>query len=294
MNTINDSISAIKNHADLEEIRRIVNEAIDNRKKSLNRRDEAIVLARAPFGYIKEAMEYMIPELFNSNKGRSLIGQYVSTIKGDPALKNQHTVYENIRKAGTDNCMSILNEMSNYIDDSQVDNADLEKVRSIVAEAYMRTPSVMKEDLPKGHSRAFYESVEYLATHKKQFENLADYAEKTRIVEDSVKNPEDKYGFDDTETLVEHFNKTYSCLDTEDFDLVKEMITLDDKEALFSKCKKKCIRKLNEAKAKFESDNDEATSAKLDGFISALKSKNYNKESVNEDITNMLALEKIF
>lgn len=294
MGTINESIGTIKNHADLESIRRMINEAIDNRQKTLNRRDEAIVIARAPFGYIKEAMEFMLPELFKSNKGRALIGQYVSTIRGSKGLRNQHTVYENIRKAGADNCPAILTEMSEYIDDSSVDNTDLEKIRNVVAEAYMKTPSIIKENLPKGHSKVFYEAVEYLATHKKQFENLADYAEKTRIVESAIKDPNDKYGFDDAQSLIEEFNKRYSSLDTEDFDLVKEMITMDDKEALFGKCKKKCIRKLNEAKAKFESERDDATSAKIDGFISALKSKTYNKESVNEDITNMLALEKIF
>lgn len=294
MSNLNESIKNIKDHSDLEKIRKMVNEAIDNRKKSLDRRDEAIVLARAPFGYIKEAMEFMIPSLFNSSKGRTLIGQYVNIVKGDSGLKNQHTVYENIRKAGAENCSTLLNEMSSYVNDSKVDNIELDKIRNIVAEAYMMTPNIIKEDLPKGHSKAFYESVEYIATHKKQFENLADYAEKTRIIEESVKNSDDKYSFDDSQTLIEHFNKTYSSLNTEDFDLVKEIVSISDKEEIFNKYKKKCIRKLNEAKAKFDSENDSETANKIDGFISALKTKLYSKERANEDIANIIALDKLF
>ena len=68
--TIYEQIKTTKDLDSLEEIRKKVNDACNERAEFINMCNRANDLSEKSFGYIKEAFEGLSPELFESPLGR--------------------------------------------------------------------------------------------------------------------------------------------------------------------------------------------------------------------------------
>ncbi len=282
----------------VEEYRKAVNEACDNRAKYIKSCMKAYELGKKPFGYLKECFEALSESLYKSKEGKKLIGRYVSLIKENKDLSRVHSIYEGIRKmngnSDTDYFINSLTEAAGCCGKTYKDSVT--KLGALISEAVIMLGEESETLLPKENA-SLYNAVEFLAENKKSLGNIAKYSHAVKIIRENIdKNTDAKNVFEpssiaDAERLIDEFNEKYNGkLSEEEMAMVQNASAGEDKEAAFNQCKENCLRKLKEAKKSC----NEADSARMERVIAKVGEKQFCNETVESDICNLLEIAKIF
>ena len=265
---------------------------------------ETIELANAmsakSFGYIKESFENMSPALFKSKEGREIMNKYISTIKESAELRKMHLLYECIRKASKDiDISSYINEAISMIGvvDSGKYVYDTAKLGLVLAEACIKLGKEKTESLTVESSDLLNEAIDFVGTHKKTPKNLAEYTKYCATISNNINSRESSpvnessIKQNDIEKSINEFNEKYGKeLDESGQSLVKELLESTNKEDIFKKYKDICINKINDKKTLFESSGDTMSSDRLEVILEKVSRKNYNPETVNMDVFNLIEM----
>jgi hypothetical protein len=297
-------INTFKTIKEVEAYRQEVNEMCDKRTAFITLCEEANNLSEKKFGYIKESFESISPMLFKTNEGKKILNKYTKIIKENKNLSLLHTIYENIRKAGknidVDFFVNNMAETKWGINTNTL-SEDTKKLGRVLAEGYLCVGESTKNILPKENS-SLDKAVEYIAENTKTNKNIAEYSNAVKIIKENVllnNNATDIFESSNnvelSDELIKEFNIKYTDkLTEEEVRTLKEISCSTDRESVFNKYKEVCTNKITEAKSKFEKDGDKASSDRLQVVLEQIISKSYSKETVGNDICNLIELSNIF
>lgn len=297
-------IKSFKTIEEVEAYRAKINEACDKRAEFITLCEKADNLSKKPFGYIKECFEAIAPSLYETSEGKKIMNKYTKTIRESKNLSSLHSLYENIRKAGKEMDVDFfVNNIANT--DWNVNNKTLEedsrKLGRILAEGFLYLGKDAEELLPKENA-SLSRAVSYIAENKKSSKNIAEYSNAIKIIRENVmanENSErifESLNIDDiAKNLLEEFNKKYSdSLTDEEANVLCELSSSTDREAVFNKYKDACKEKISEVKKKYDEKGDKSSSDRLSTILEQVANKTYTLETVGADICSLIELTNIF
>lgn len=302
--TIYEKISKTKDLNSLEELRKSINEACDNRAEFIKMCNRANELSERSFGFIKEAFENLSPVLFESKDGKKLINKYTKTIKESKNLSEMHTIYENVRKMhnGSDLDFFVNGMVSNdWNINKKTLSEDVSKLGKILAEAYITVGEKSEELLPENNT-SLNKALEFIAENKRTGKNLTDYSNAVKVIREHIEAKEKvniSEMFQDVdkiaEKLVNEFNEKYSEeLDDDEKNALKELSENNDKESVFNKYKSMCQEKLSEEKKRFLNEGDSESAEKIDRIYEQVGKKVFSENTVGTDICNLIEMVNVF
>lgn len=296
----NVNIDNFKTVKEIEDYRKSINEACDNRLKIVTMSNRALNLSKKSFLFIKESFESMAPELFLTTEGKKLINRYKSIIKSSQNLKSMHSLCENIRKANKDVDVDFF--VKNITDvDWNVDNntlsEDIEKLGRVLGEGYILLGD-NAEKFIVSENTALDNSIKFIATNKKTSKNISEYSTAAKIIRENIEKIEsdgnifESRNFDEVANeLIESFNKKYSTeLSEDEAELIKEIASNNDRKTIFENRKGICLGKLDEAILKSESNNEKA---RLEKIREQVSNKQYNEQTFGDDVLNLLTMSSV-
>ena len=299
-----NEINKIKTINGVEELRKKVNEACDERVKFINNCSKADELSKKSFGYLKETFETLSPVLFESNEGKRIINKYTKTIRGSKNLSSLHSLYESIRKAGKDTdadfFVNSITESFLCLDKKSL-NEDKKKLGRVIAEAYLYASKNEDVTLP-AEKEELNNAVKFISENKKTAKNLAEYSDAVKVIKETILKNDVKRttasskNLDEiAESLIKEFNEKYSGkLTPEEINLIREVSKSSDKEELFNQYKESCQAKISEAKENFVKNGDNESAKRLSVVLEQISGKAFSTETINEDILALVNLSKIF
>ena len=299
-----NKINTLKTAKEVESYRKEINEACDKRMEFISACIKADEMSHKQFGFIKESFEAISPELFKTSQGKKIMKKYASTIKEDKNLSSLHSLYENVRKAGSESDIDFfINSIAaeNWGVDKKSVKESCEKLGRVLAEGYLSIADKKSIVLPTEDadlSNAIY----FIAENKKNRKNIADYSNAVSIIRDRVqksKAPNTIKESKDIDSvanrLLDEFNKKYSSeLTSSEIAALKELSESADRSSVFEKYKNDCENKLSEAKKKFASENNSAAVERINDIMEQISGKEFVLESVGNDICGMIKLSAIF
>jgi hypothetical protein len=278
-----ENIDKLMTVESVEEYRKKLNEACDERVAYIDKINKAAKLASEGFGSIKENMENVSHLLFSTKEGGALIGRYQETIKNSKALSSMHTLYEGIRKANSASDISFfINEMASQEWNVKKEELreDVKKLGEVIGAAYVMLGKDADEFITEGNKR-LDEAIEYIATNKKTKKNIAEYSNAVRVIREQIErtNPtEDSQEFD---KLMREFNEKYNGkLTKEEMDIVNEVREGKNFEEIFNSYKEKITNALSENKDNIPND-------KIKSLNEQLSEKKFSEDTFCEDILNL-------
>lgn len=299
---VDSNITMFKTINEVEEYRKKINEACDERARFISVCQKADELSKKDFGTIKECFEAISPELFKSTYGRMLLNKYASTIRESDNLSALHSLYENIRKANANGDVdffvnNIVSE--NWGVDKKTVDRDCIRLGRILAEGYIHINGYAM--LPK-ENETLANAVKFISENKKSTKNIAEYSDAVKVIRECVNSHENKANVFESKDidalakdLVEEFNKKYSSeLNEAELTALKEVSNSEDRESVFSKYKELCMSKLSEAKENFDKEENTSASERVSSIIEQVSNKKFSLDTVGNDVCGMIELANIF
>ena len=241
----------------------------------------------------KQLFEGISDKLFDSVRGKKLIGKYARLIKEDKDLKNLYLLSENLTtKQTVTDAKLYISECANF--SVSLKKNSLNKLHSILKEAVKLSGLGLEElnDIVSGN-KVLNESIDFILTNKKTLGNVGEYTKHINIIAETLnKNVTN----DINETAnIEDINHLLEEEDLEDWekDIVEEIVMANlaghSKENIFEKLKNECIRIIDESCEMIENE-DNVSRLKL--MKEQLSNKVYNEETINEDLLKLSELRK--
>ena len=299
----NEIFNSVKSLDELRSVKAKIDESFNERENVLVLLEKARSLADKPLWFIKESFENLTPELFKMNEGKNLIKSYIATIKGDNDFQKIYSLYESVRKSGKDTDIDFfVNETVNYnwnIDDNKLNEVKNE-LGSLLSRAYLLIGEEADKLLPTENNEKLDGAISYIIENRKSHRNISEYGSAVKIIKEFIDKNEvassifEKVNIDDKASkMLDEFNEKYGDVDEEDATLIREMAESNDKEALFNKYKKNCIRKIEEQRKAFDEKGDSESSERLANIREKLEGKKFSKETLEEDIVNIVNMTKV-
>lgn len=292
-NVFFENINSFKNIDELKEFQAKINEACENKMLELNVKNEAKDLELPSYLFIKESFENMSDTLFTTEKGRKLIGRYIKEHKNNKELNKMFHIYENLSKA--DKTINVINmiqgmkEMVGEINEKKL-SIGIENLKKIIRESYVLIGVNAKNLLSENKNKELPNYVNYVFTNTLKMDNMVKYnkcineikafVDNNAITEVSFKSP--------TRVDIDECYARYNELLTDESDIVKEIRESVNKEDVFRKYKESCLAAIEST---ISSNIHQDTCDKLYEFKTRIMNKNYNEETLGEDISNFIELE---
>lgn len=292
-NVFFENINSFKNIDELKEFQAKINEACENKMLELNVKNEAKELELPSYLFIKESFENMSDTLFTTEKGRKLIGRYIKEHKNNKELNKMFHIYENLSKA--DKTINVINmiqgmkEMVGEINEKKL-SIGIENLKKIIRESYVLIGVNAKNLLSENKNKELPNYVNYVFTNTLKMDNMVKYnkcineikafVDNNAITEVSFKSP--------TRVDIDECYARYNELLTDESDIVKEIRESVNKEDVFRKYKESCLAAIEST---ISSNIHQDTCDKLYEFKTRIMNKNYNEETLGEDISNFIELE---
>lgn len=289
MNDIEKMINNVATLNALSNLENIIKEAIENKRNELNIKCSALDLSNKSFHCLKETFENMSVDLFKTSEGRKIIGDYKKLVKENKSFSILMTAHESLRRAINESITQlVVNDIIKYgknIDGKKLDEG-IEKMRGLVYASYKLlgegADSYIAED-----NENYSNAIRYIVENKKSFVNLVDFANASHVINESIKNRKVSESVD-VDNLVNDIDKAFDKL------YVKESIDNgddSDKEKIFNVYKQECLNKINESLSSLENE-DEINKVKK--IYEQVESKVYSKDTIDDDVLNLIGITKCF
>lgn len=305
MHLIDDKIfTFFKTKEDVEKFRNEIDRLCEERINYIEKCRLADEVSKKSFGYIKESFESISPELFKNHEGRRVMADYVRKIWESKNLSSLHTLYESLRKAGTET------DMDSYISgicsakwtiDKGAVAEDVKDLGRILAEGLLMIDGPVR--LPEEKTDVD-NALMYIAENRRNMKNVTEYSNAIKILKENVSERKSStvdfnnssVNLDDiAESLIKEFNLRYSGrLSDEEIKILKEVSASDNREKVFNKYKDMCSGRINEAKQEFEKKGDKESSDRLTVVMEQINNKPFVLDTVGDDICSLVELSKIF
>lgn len=288
-----DTINSINNIDELKKFQETLNEACNKRMNVLNVKLEAENLDIPSYLFIKESFEKMSESLFNSTKGRKLIGKYIREHKMNKELSKMFHIYENISKADkTINVTTLIQDMKNMvgeINESKL-NAGIDNLKKLLKECYVLLGTDAKSLLSENKDLSHY--VDYVFTNTLKMDNVVRYNKCINEIKSYIDTNEVKgITFKKASNVnIDECYSRYNDILSDENVILKEIREAHNKEDVFEKYKMECLTSIDEA---IVADIDQASCNKLYEFKTKIMNKNYNEETLGLDISNFIELKNI-
>ena len=294
----------LKTINEVEDYRAKINEACDERVKYINTLVKGSQLSHKDFGYIKECFETLSPKLFETKEGKKIIKNYINFVKSNKNISSLYAIYENIRKSNKNTDVDFLIESLTKQDwgiNKENLSSDVENFGNILAEAYIYLGNEVDEMLPKENSE-LSNAIYFISENKPSKTNLYEYSTAVKVIKENIINSESENKIFENndldgiaEKMLKEFNEKYSSeLTEEEAAALKELSLSENREKVFNKYKESCKNKIEEARNIFLSNGDKASSDRLANVLEQISSKSYNKDTVGDDVCNLIGLSNIF
>lgn len=294
-----EKLKNIYTESELEELRKSLNESIDDRKEELRRLKRANYMQGQNFGYIKENFENLSTVLFESKDGRELIGRFIDTVKNDKTLSRLYSIFEGIRNShngcDVDSVVNIIKEACLKMPNKNTQPSTA-KVGKLLAEAYFLAGDKADALISESNPRLNW-AINYLAENKPKMGNVVTYSSAVEIVKESVKQNADRHDVNENtgkniEIMVSEFNAKYAgILNPEEQVMFKKIMEASDKNATFVEFQEKCINSLTEAR---DATPEKESAGRIDEVINKVREKSFNDDTYVTDIYNMMEITNLF
>lgn len=294
-----EKLKNIYTESELEELRKSLNESIDDRKEELRRLKRANYMQGQNFGYIKENFENLSTVLFESKDGRELIGRFIDTVKNDKTLSRLYSIFEGIRNShngcDVDSVVNIIKEACLKMPNKNTQPSTA-KVGKLLAEAYFLAGDKADSLISESNPRLNW-AINYLAENKPKMGNVVTYSSAVEIVKESVKQNADRHDVNENtgkniEMMVSEFNAKYAgILNPEEQAMFKKIMEASDKNATFVEFQEKCINSLTEAR---DATPEKESAGRIDEVINKVREKSFNDDTYVTDIYNMMEITNLF
>lgn len=296
-----DNINKFKTIEEIENYRKQVNEACDNRADYIRMLNEASTLMDMSFPYLKESMDSFSKALFLTESGRVVIGKYTKAVKENKDLVRLFNLCENIKNANKSYDTSFfMNTILKEFQRNPINKESVEEGRKNVAKILAEGYAILGKEadglLPE-HDEDLDFAIKMISEQKPNLrKNFSDYNHAMMIIREKIESKEPKakvYEVANLEELanrlINNFNDKYSSLTNEEKEVAKSIVANENKEEIFNKYKDVCVKKLEEEKNKYGADIQSKN--KIESIIESVKMKSYTGEN---DINNLVEMIKIF
>lgn len=257
-------------------------------------------ITNIPFGKINFIFENISKKLYESSKGRKLLGEYVKTIVENKDLKKEYGFYSLLKKPTyNEDTKLFLSEAVNIAKRrGESYNKGLKKLSETLIKCVYES-KISSADLLSlldDENNKLFNSVETLLSEDKSINNLGKYLSNFNYVHDFMKgnistlteNTSDISN--DGTSLVEQINSTCSNMEQWEANVIKDIslaaLSNKDSKTLFEEYKNKCIQKLEESL----SDDDASMNNRIDAMKTQLAAKEYNEETFVNDLLKLSEL----
>ena len=278
---------------DLTTIKENILKIFDKRINDAKINDFVNSIDNLSFIYCKQLFEGISDKLFDSTRGKKLIGKYARLIKENKDLKNLYFLSENLTtKQNVTDTKLYISECANFSVNLEKDSLD--KLHKILKEA-VKLSGLGQEELNDivSDNKELNESIDFILTNKKTLNNVNEYTKHINILSEALnKNTNDKINetanIEDITNLLDEEE-----LETWEKDIVEEIVMANlagkTKENVFENLKNECISIIEESCKVLE---NETIVSRLKLMKEQLSNKEYNKETINEDLIKLSELRK--
>ena len=278
---------------DLTTIKENILKIFDKRINEAKINDFVNSIDNLSFIYCKQLFEGISDKLFDSTRGKKLIGKYARLIKENKDLKNLYFLSENLTtKQNITDAKLYISECANFSVNLEKDSLD--KLHKILKEA-VKLSGLGQEELNDivSDNKELNESIDFILTNKKTLNNVNEYTKHINILSEALnKSTNDKINetanIEDITNLLDEEE-----LETWEKDIVEEIVMANlagkTKENVFENLKNECISIIEESCKVLE---NEAMVSRLKLMKEQLSNKEYNKETINEDLIKLSELRK--
>lgn len=291
-NTIAEQIMEIKDLDTLDNMKKFIEEKLEERKAVIELCDEAKeIMKNKNFGFIKENFETLSEGLFGNVRGRSLINRYISEIKKNKTMRSVYGLYEALRKVkDPSNVTSLLREWTenNPIDKKEYSNG-ISKLASILAEGYIISEKEM-QDKVNDDNVEYNKAVMEIAEGKMKRNDIGNYFNNVSLIKDHINETKnmrsDAFGDAIDRLEKEVLSKTESKAVSEAVD--------EEKEDTYRRYKDKCLNELRSIEKRLLDEGDNEGVAHIKEFIEGVEKKEFCEETIWNDVKNFEDLPKCF
>lgn len=296
-NIINE-INSTNNVSELSALKMFIDEAIDKHMKNMIIKEKASKLACSSLGVIKETFENMSPELFKTTEGRKLIGSYKNIVKENKSLSTALMIFENFRKSLNESTVQYLfNDIEKYTE--KVDVKQLHEGINELGDVLYSSYMLLGEDADihiANENKTYDNAVMYIIENKKKLSNSVNFANANSVITEHVKKQVVNTINDEYNKLIESISNAFNgYFDNENVNDVK-IDEYKTKEMAFEAYKHECMTKINEVITSMENTENvnEEELNKIKTIYEQVSKKEYSKETINSDITNLIGITKCF
>lgn len=293
----------LQNTNDLIKLREEIDKILSARILESQKSELIDSISDMPFGTARSLFESVSDKLFSTEKGKSLIGKYIKAIKESKSLCKEYTFYNLVRhpQAVSDipGYIAEAKKLCEGVTSEKCRKAE-DKVKAIVKECLKEVGASIDEiNETIMNNRVVNETVDYILKNNMSFENLGNYCGKFEVLKSIVaENQPAEVVSEGSEKsvkeLVSELKTMFSGgLNEWENRVVRDIslanISNSDKKELFENYKNECLSAMNE---RLEGSEIEDKS-QIFAMKTQLESKEYNAETIVEDLLKFSELKKI-
>lgn len=239
------------------------------------------------FCVAKHIFESIAPHLLNKKEGKSIINNYINTIKENKSIKTLYVYNEGLSKySNPEEKKAYITEalsLTNLIDKNEYQNG-ISNIIKIIVESFklLDTQLVLENVSINKESNIIGDSLYYLSTTEKNISNLNEYIHNINVVSNIIKeNIETPIDIDITlEEIIENNKK----IDTND------IFESENKEDVFNNAKYTCLEMIQKQK---KSINDDKIIENLNEIECKLSKKSYSFDTFTKDMFYLKELSEV-
>ena len=241
----------------------------------------------------KQLFEGISDKLFDSVRGKKIIGKYARLIKEDKNLKNLFILTENLTtKKNVVDAKLYISECANF--SVNLEKNSLKKLHDLLKEAVKLSglnQSILNDIV--SNNKEINESINFILTNKKTLNNVNDYTRHINILSETLNKNIAENKCDDVNA--EDISHLLDEEDLEDWekDIIEEIVIANlaghSKESVFNNLKNECISIIDKS---CDICENETTVSRLKLMKEQLSNKSYNEEHINEDLLKLSELRK--
>ena len=252
------------------------------------------IMSIKSFGDIKMMFESLIPSLLGKKEGKTIIRNYINTIKENQELTTLFGYHEGLKDNNTpESKKHYITEalsLSKPLNEKKLVKG-LEKLVKTLCEAVdiIEAEEALKSSEISQKQQIMNESLQYLATTKKKLNNLNEYMNKVEIVSDFITESKTEKEIDVDNTL-EEISNSLLCKESKDNLVDKIFNETEDKEKVFNEQKSVCLEMIKKQKS---CSQDAAVVSKLNKMENKLNERSYNYDTYTTDMLHMTDLQNV-
>lgn len=290
----------INNKETLLKLQEQMNKVFDEKIEILSLKESIDKIDTISFIQCKNVFEGISDKLFETKKGKKIIGKYIKLLSENEELRTLNTLYEKIvNKDDCEQSYYFINECINEIGKFTTEalNNKISLLKNVLKECVYQS-NIKHEELDSlmEYKNDMDKNLSFIMENKRSLKNIDDYTKSIYQVCESISNNKRNDDIIVNVTNVSDYhefmtNENVSETDKEFMnDCIKASLNEDEMKNTFVKYKNVCIEKLSNKISLCETKEDEI---RFTTMKSNLEKKEFIKEHFDEDLINLYELKTV-